>query len=278
MTFSEQTYPVLRMLKEQKLGNIDFFASDADIIGNKILIDNMELNFKTFAKTYQGNIQYITKPFGFAIGKAMEKLTQGDVWNNIGNCKGTILNLPIFNLSVMYTISGESGSDKHSGVIFYFYKNTFAGYRISGVQEQQYMSCYSKDVCLLFQREYQSFFSKEFSTQEMLDKLDAVLYTILIGCINFIKYAKIETKILTKGRVLKDINCKYTNMSNRSINILDSKWFTNLVKSDAFNVRGHFRLQPCGHALSDKKLIWINEFQKTGYTAPARKLSMNLDQ
>jgi len=54
---------------------------------------------------------------------------------------------------------------------------------------------------------------------------------------------------------------------------LDSKWFTTLVKSDAFHVRGHFRLQPKKKDGEwTKELIWINDFQKEGYTAPARRL------
>jgi hypothetical protein len=88
----------------------------------------------------------------------------------------------------------------------------------------------------------------------------------------FKNYAEIETKILAPGQRQKDINCKYVNDTRLPIRYLDSKWFTTLVKSDAFKVRGHFRLQPCGHGLTDRKLIYIDDFMKTGYTAPARKL------
>lgn len=89
----------------------------------------------------------------------------------------------------------------------------------------------------------------------------------------FKKYADVETKLLPAGKKTKDISGKYVNDSKLDITYLDSKWFTTLVKSDGFNVRGHFRLQPYGEGLKERKLIWINEFQKTGYTAPARKLS-----
>jgi hypothetical protein len=89
----------------------------------------------------------------------------------------------------------------------------------------------------------------------------------------FKKFAQVETKYLPAGRKINDINCKYVNETKQNITYLTSTWFTNLVKSDAFKVRGHFRLQPYGEGLKDRKLIWINEFEKEGYTAPARKLS-----
>lgn len=97
---------------------------------------------------------------------------------------------------------------------------------------------------------------------------------VIICLLLFTKYAKVETKMLPAKQKIKGINCKYINETNLNIKYLDSKWFTNLVKSDAFKVRGHFRLQPKKkNGEWTKELIWINDFQKTGYTAPARKLS-----
>lgn len=89
----------------------------------------------------------------------------------------------------------------------------------------------------------------------------------------FKTYAEVETKILWPNSVIKDVNCKYINDTHLPITYLDSKWFTNLVKSEAFTVHGHFRLQACGKGLNDHKLIWISEYTKSGYTAPARILS-----
>lgn len=91
----------------------------------------------------------------------------------------------------------------------------------------------------------------------------------------FKKYAEVETKMLYGGKKVKDINCKYINETKLDILHLDSKWFTNLVKSEGFDVRGHFRLQPCGKELKDRKLVWINQFHKNGYTAPARMFSQS---
>lgn len=88
----------------------------------------------------------------------------------------------------------------------------------------------------------------------------------------FRAYADVEIKQLLPGKKIKDIDCNYKNETKLPITILDSKWFTTLVKSDEFKVRGHFRLQPCGEGHKDRKLIWVSDFMKHGYTAPARKL------
>lgn len=91
----------------------------------------------------------------------------------------------------------------------------------------------------------------------------------------FRKYADVETKLLQpKSKIGSGIKCKYINQTDYQITCLNSTWFTNLVKSDAFKVSGHFRLQPCHdeNGLPTKKLIWISDFMKSGYTAPARKL------
>jgi hypothetical protein len=91
----------------------------------------------------------------------------------------------------------------------------------------------------------------------------------------FLQYAKLETKYL-KTNQKDSILCRYENKLPFPITIIDSTWYTTLVKSDAFKVRGHFRLQPCGEGLKERKLIWINEFQKEGYTREAKKLSVEV--
>tara|TARA_R110000868_G_scaffold170281_1_gene405512 strand:+ start:323 stop:1096 length:774 start_codon:yes stop_codon:yes gene_type:complete len=92
----------------------------------------------------------------------------------------------------------------------------------------------------------------------------------------FKKFAQVEIKELPPNKRVKDINYKYINETDLHITHLTSAWFTTLVKSDAFKVRGHFRLQPKKKdGKWTRELIWINDFEKSGYTAPARKLNHN---
>jgi hypothetical protein len=102
-----------------------------------------------------------------------------------------------------------------------------------------------------------------------LSELTAVLGLLLY------QYAEIETlvldKVTKKGKLNKE---KYITYGNAGIKILDSTWFTKLVQTAGFKVSGHFRLQPYGTGMNQRKLIWISEFEKHGYKREA-KISNN---
>lgn len=102
------------------------------------------------------------------------------------------------------------------------------------------------------------------------DLSDLVYDSILLSL--FVKYAKVKVKHLKPKSRTKEFNCKYVNDTNSDIQILDSTWFTTLVKSDEFKVRGHFRLQPKKKDGEwTKELIWISEFKKDGYVRKCKK-------
>lgn len=56
------------------------------------------------------------------------------------------------------------------------------------------------------------------------------------------------------------------------VNIIDSSYLTTIIHVDATSVRGHFRLQPCGKMNQDRKLIWINPYEKGSYIRTAKKI------
>lgn len=92
----------------------------------------------------------------------------------------------------------------------------------------------------------------------------------LLNILLFKKYADIETVFVPAGET-KDLNeARYKNQSKEDITVLDCRWFTNIVRTEGFAVSGHFRLQPHGEQRSKRKLVWINEFQKDGYTHTAK--------
>lgn len=64
---------------------------------------------------------------------------------------------------------------------------------------------------------------------------------------------------------------KWMNESNGLVRIVDSTWNKKIIKGDGFQVSGHRRLQPCGPGLRHRKLIWVDDFEKTGYTRNALK-------
>lgn len=90
----------------------------------------------------------------------------------------------------------------------------------------------------------------------------------------FKEYADLETKTIQKGKNRKTLlnNVSYKSEINLPVTIVDSTWFTTLIKSDAFKVSGHFRLQPFGEGLKQKKLVWIDEYVKQGIVRKAKML------
>lgn len=97
--------------------------------------------------------------------------------------------------------------------------------------------------------------------------------------LTFKQFAEIEVKEIggkdypKKSKIGKE---KYLNESDNQINILDSRWFTETIRSEGFAVSGHFRLQPYGEGMNKRKLIYIEDFLKTGYTSRAKiKSSIN---
>ena len=101
--------------------------------------------------------------------------------------------------------------------------------------------------------------------------LSKITHLILISM--FQSYASVETKyIAPKSKSIQGIK-SYKNGTNIGITYLTSKWFTNLVRSEGFSVRGHFRLQPKKvNGEWSKELIWIDTFEKQGYTSSAQIL------
>lgn len=91
----------------------------------------------------------------------------------------------------------------------------------------------------------------------------------------FKEYADLETKTIEKGKERKVVlnNEKYLTELELPVTIIDSTWFTTLIKSDAFKVSGHFRIQPYGEGLQQRKLIWIEEYVKGGIVRQAKMLT-----
>lgn len=104
------------------------------------------------------------------------------------------------------------------------------------------------------------------SEKPMFERVVRILTFILLG--------DIETVYLEAGRSnnkpKKD--GKIINTSKFGVTIVDSKWNKILIRTEGFGVRGHYRLQPCGPNHSERKLVWINAFEKHGYTRNAGAL------
>ena len=123
----------------------------------------------------------------------------------------------------------------------------------------------------------QSFFGK--STLNNIGKWDAlnvVEQTICLAVATLIlkKYGEVETVLVAAGarRKLPEKNEVIMNKAPFSVTQLDSSWLRTIIRTEGFMVRGHFRLQPYGTGRSERKLIYIEPYEKHGYTRTAKKL------
>lgn len=110
-----------------------------------------------------------------------------------------------------------------------------------------------------------------------LSKAEHVFYEIfkiIVIFLMFKKYAIVETIIVNKKSKQQLDDQKIKNETPYSIQYMDCKWFTTIVRSEGFKVRGHFRLQPKKKDGEwTKELIYIEEFSKNGYTSVAKTLN-----
>jgi hypothetical protein len=256
MRISYRTHPALRYVD---VDSPSFCVASVDG-------DDKENIYETFDSAWKGNrllfknsVYTISKTFLNSMYDASPKLLKLELLQEIGAESGTLI---IGKMVIFYHIQIEVVDGKEFSV---FYISVFVdeicyGYYIPAMPVLGRNLVFLSKLNLMHDSAHKdSFFSR---------------YTrVVIIFLLFKKYAQVETKLLPPGKKVKDIHCNHKNDTKLPVTVLDSTWFTNLVKSDGFKVRGHFRLQPKKHnGKWTKDLIWINDFEKSGYTAPARKL------
>lgn len=63
---------------------------------------------------------------------------------------------------------------------------------------------------------------------------------------------------------------KVINELKMPMTVVNSRWNITTIRNQGFAVSGHFRLQPCGAGHIDRKLIFIEPFEKKGYVRKAK--------
>lgn len=243
-------------------GEINFYLPES----NKNLTPEKQREFADSVKgalknasegLFSEKMRFLSRPFleAFALGRS--RLI--DVFDKE----------PIEETGTFITIEG---SYTHT---YFYYLKTYGegdtwGYDIALLvfTKHSHSDSFGLDVCVIETRET----SKTFIWKTWEDGgLDAKWWAAwLVTLLCFIKYCPLETKIVNAGRKEHHAGEKYKNETARNIEILDSTWFTTIIRSEGFGVKGHFRMQPFGTALSQRKLIWIAPFEKEGYTRTAK--------
>lgn len=219
---------------------------------NKENIDAMMKSFVNRKNYFIGNIRYLSEPFYEAYLKARDKLVEilKDETDEISGSGVFILNsLNRSPITVFYHITSE---------VFEFF--LFDKFR----DHQRFTLGITWDA----NNKIINYIDPNIQNAKN-DRIFAETRIDIFCLLCFLKYCKVETKTSEPNSKLHAFNCKYLNETNYRIEILDSTWFTTLVNSSGFGVRGHFRLQPYKEG---KEIIWINPYQKNGYIRKAKVL------
>lgn len=106
----------------------------------------------------------------------------------------------------------------------------------------------------------------EMSKNELLDMEDDAIRIMI-----YLYLSELEFEFLPAGRKSISNGKKVVNKSKLDVTLVDSKWNTQVIRGDGFDVNGHLRLQPYGEGRNKTKLIWIDKFRKHGYTRHATR-------
>jgi hypothetical protein len=210
---------------------------------------------------FRKSIQFICKPFRDAYLKAREKLVEALAKEPIQK-SGTL----IFSAGnqLMTTVFYDLETKRHGAEMV-----TNGRIAIFGSHPNQ--PCPS----LVFYTDIRDGWSKTFQPfQSFFDGMkDSHIINDILSLLLFIKYCPVETKVVAKGKKEPHSHEDYFNKTDLPIEIVDSTWFTTIVRSEGFSVSGHFRLQPVGPGGAGRKLTWIASYDKKGYVRAAKVLS-----
>lgn len=261
MKISYSNYPILEKFNTGLLGNVPIYESDFEDINFEKWVECLKSLFKGMKnRGFCKSIIYTSMPFLQAALQNAKKLMElaNDIVTN--RLDDVLINSTFITANYVH---------------YFYYKAPKIGDEV----ELYYMQFekHGQPVCFYHQINSDEVWWLTKSIAKDLKGISVKEWIqveyLKMATVHFFKeFAEVETKFIGANKTVKEIGCKYVNDTKLDITYLDSKWFTNLVKSEGFNVRGHFRLQPFGEGLKQRKLIWINDFEKSGYTAKARIL------
>lgn len=268
MKISYKTIPALEYLKNGKLGKVGL-TNDGVLarLQNPEMFFTLSDAFKKYCPILKDKVYHVSQPFYDAAEKAYNKLSS--LYLDMMKSDEHDFNVSgvfILREFVIYFVNMfESNSE------------TFQCFYMVTTKDGTLLEFYVLDNNL--KNGVIGWSSEVISAGECLnnDKLRIYLQTRIVNLASihmFIKYAEVETKVVL-GKSKRRFGDPYRNDTDFPITHLDSKWFTNIVRSEGFSVRGHFRLQPKKvNGEWTKELIWIADFEKHGYTSKARVLSV----
>lgn len=114
--------------------------------------------------------------------------------------------------------------------------------------------------------------------KDFSESFEDISVSTLLPILIFLDTVEMQEKVVKANTKQRGISKKsgHTNLSEFDVAIITSAYFTKIYVEGGFEVSGHWRMQPCGPGMQDRKLIYINPFVKDGYTRRAQ-IEINRD-
>ena len=266
MKFSKKAYPILQLVEEKKFSSIDIQASFIDDINDFLQKKKSEKEWLDYVRTWFLKLESSTPHICyFARGIFDKALLLApklfDIFPEIPPSEGIYL-LPDKS-SIIYKWDNLKMETIHTG-----------GVSIIEIANLKFEELEGKN-CVAIQRIPEPGISedgKKFYVNSHQQEGTLIPWITLIY-LAFYHFAEIEVKIISASTPQRKVfinSEKYVNETKAKIEIVDSSWFTKIIHIEGFSVSGHFRLQPYGQNLSKRKLIWISEYEKKGFTRESK--------
>lgn len=249
MKFNKKYYPLLQIF-EKKAPSVGFNLRLNKSISK--LIASLIANYK---KEYEKNIKYISKPILEFTYKNVEKLTsfQKDLKDDIG---------------VLLLHTNRKSIDSAVNMIFYQLHRKLdacvtgwlifvaGGHIVEFAQVEVY-----EDGLVNIQ-----------TGSRVMDKEIEEMVLMKLNLLVFMQHAELETKIIhgKKNRKVIFNKQKYLSEIDLNIHLVDSTYYTTIIRKEGFKVKGHLRMQRYGPGRSLQRMIYIQPFEKHGYTRRAK--------
>lgn len=216
---------------------------------------------------YRKKIQYITNPFHEAFYKNKSKLTEVFDKMNFNTCGVLLYSKGSWTTTCFYMIYTEGHGEDWKVRLSLTYFSKHAQNDFFSLEALIIVDDFNPDDNPVF------FLSQAY---EDIGLNQVSLESEIIGLLTFLKYCPMETKVINRASRGYHTGEKYVNETKHDVEILDSSWFTTIVRTEGFGVTGHLRWQPCGPGRREVKLIYVEPFEKQGYTRTA-KIARNED-
>lgn len=219
-------------------------------------------NGSGFKESWLTNIQYVTMPFYDAYNRSRDKIRPEVTSVEFQEAGTLIIPWPRHTQTIFYAIqtTGKKENWEYSVLMMIFTKSPHS--EKFGLDLFVYLSNRDEDFIERIWKGYVD------------SGRDSSWWIADLMCFKtFLKYVEAETKIVNAKRKEKHCGEKYVNETDYKVEILNSTYFTTISRTEGFGVTGHFRMQPYGPGLSQKRLQWISDYQKTGYTRQAKILN-----